>query len=194
MLTRMLFGSYRWILWNLFLFSTGTIFAGPATDADHSHLAKRFYAHSLKVVVESEKVSKSRDRIQNLVHNYRGFISKSTNSNLKFKIPFASQDHFLIELRNLELVEKSDETIQDVTDPYEEYTKRLEIDHEFLVKYKKLFDEDKIPKRDRRHLLVKQHKVSLDIEKVERKKKDLLLRTKFSDFTVFFVPIKHPGH
>ncbi|WP_061222227.1 DUF4349 domain-containing protein [Leptospira weilii] len=187
MLTRMLFGSYYWIL---FLFSTGIIFAGPAADADHSHLAKRLYAHSLKVVVESEKVSKSRDRIQNLVHNYRGFISKSTNANIKFKIPFASQDHFLIELRNLELVEKSDETIQDVTDPFEEYTKRLEIDHEFLQKYKKLFEEDKIPKRERRHLLVKQHKVSLDIEKVERKKRDLIQKTKFSDFTILFIPIK----
>ncbi|WP_425593326.1 DUF4349 domain-containing protein [Leptospira yasudae] len=193
MLSRMSFGSFRWILWNLLLFSAGGVIAGP-NDVDHSHLAKRLYAHSLKVVVESEKVSRSRDRIQNLVHNYQGFISKSTNANIKFKIPFASQDHFLIELRNLELVEKTDETIQDITDPFDEYTKRLEIDHEFLVKYKKLFEEDKLPKRDRRHLLVKQHKVSLDIEKVERKKKDLLLRTRFSDFTVLFVPIKHPEH
>ncbi|EKR65553.1 MULTISPECIES: DUF4349 domain-containing protein [Leptospira] len=191
MLTRMLFGSYYWIL---FLFSTGIIFAGPTTDTDHSHLAKRFYAHSLKVVVESEKVSKSRDRIQNLVHNYRGFISKSTNANIKFKIPFASQDHFLIELRNLELVEKSDETIQDVTDLFEEYAKRLEIDREFLQKYEKLFEEDKIPKRERRHLLVKQHNVSLDIEKLERKKRDLIQKTKFSDFTVSFVPIKQKGY
>ncbi|EKS01789.1 PF14257 domain protein [Leptospira mayottensis 200901122] len=175
----------------LILFCSGSLAASPSSNTDHSNVERRLYAHSLNIKVESEKVRTSRERIQDLIHNYKGFISKSTNSNLKFKIPFASQDHFLIELRNLELVDKVDETIKDVTDPYEEYTKRLEIDNEFLLKYKKLFEEDKLPKRDRRHLLVKQHRVSLDIQKLEKKKKDLVVKTKFSDFTVSFVPVKH---
>lgn len=185
--------SFRSILFLLFFYGFG-IAADPIWNSDHSHLEKRLYAHSLNIKIESEKVSAYREKIHDLVHNYRGFISKSTNSNLNFKIPFASQDHFLIELRNVELVEKSDETVKDITDPFEECSKRLEIDHEFLQKYKKLFDEDKIPKRDRRHILVKQHKVSLDIEKMERKKKDLILKSTFSDFSVSFVPVKHAGH
>ncbi|ASV07050.1 DUF4349 domain-containing protein [Leptospira interrogans] len=164
--------------------------ANPITNADHTNLERRFYSHSLYIKIESAKISTSREKIQNLVHHYKGFILKSTNSNLKFKIPFASQDHFLIELRNNELVEKVDETINDITDSLEECTKRLEIDHEFLLKYKKLFEEDKLPKRERRHLLVKQHRVSLDIQRLEKKKKDLILRTQFSDFTVSLIPIK----
>ncbi|EKR01274.1 hypothetical protein LEP1GSC137_3824 [Leptospira borgpetersenii str. Noumea 25] len=72
--------------------------------------------------------------------------------------------------------------------------KKLEIDHEFLSRYRKLFEEDKIPKRDRRHLLVKQHRVSLDIQKMEKRKRDMILKTKFSDFTILFVPIKHGEH
>ncbi len=186
------------VFWRLILFVLIFLYtslsAEPPRDADHFHLANRLYAHSLKIVVESGKVSKSRDRIQNLVHHYRGFISKSTSSNIKFKIPFASQDHFLIELRNLELVDKTDETIQDITDPFEECVKKLEIDHEFLSRYRRLFEEDKIPKRDRRHLLVKQHRVSLDIQKMEKRKRDMILKTKFSDFTILFVPIKHGEH
>ncbi|PJZ57822.1 DUF4349 domain-containing protein [Leptospira barantonii] len=184
------------ILYLLFvlIFYAFPIAANPTNDGEHSHSERRLYAHSLNVKIESKKISNSRDKIHDLVHNYRGFISKSTNSNLKFKIPFANQDHFLIELRNAELVDKSDETIDDITDPYEECVRRLEIDHEFLSKYKKLFEEDKIPKRDRRHILAKQHRVSLDIQKLEKKKKDLILKTKFSDFTVSFVPIKHSGH
>lgn len=185
--------SFLYILFVL-IFYAFPIAADPTNDGEHSHSERRLYAHSLSVKIESKKISNSRDKIHDLVHNYRGFISKSTNSNLKFKIPFANQDHFLIELRNSEFVDKSDETIDDITDPYEECVRRLEIDHEFLSKYKKLFEEDKIPKRDRRHILAKQHRVSLDIQKLEKKKKDLILKTKFSDFTVSFVPIKHSGH
>lgn len=172
------------------IFFGSSLVASPTTNTDHTNLERRFYSHSIRIKIESAKVSTSREKIQNLVHHYKGFILKSTSSNLKFKIPFASQDHFLIELRNNELVEKTDETINDITDPLEECTKRLEIDHEFLLKYKKLFEEDKLPKRERRHLLIKQHKVSLDIQRLEKKKKDLILKTKFSDFTVSFLPIK----
>ncbi|WP_061249030.1 DUF4349 domain-containing protein [Leptospira alstonii] len=182
---------YRVLLFTLLLLIPISLFASPVTDVDPAHLERRYYTHSLNIKIESEKISKSRDRIQNLIYSYKGFILKSTNSILKFKIPFASQDHFLIELRNLELVEKSDETIEDITMPFEECTKRLEIDHEFLLKYKKLFEEDKIPKRDRRHLLVKIHKVSVDVQKLERRKRDLVQKTKFSDFTILLIPIKH---
>ncbi|UOG49720.1 DUF4349 domain-containing protein [Leptospira noguchii] len=178
----------------VFIFFGFSLVANPITNADHTNLERRFYSHSLRIKIESAKVTISREKIQNLVHHYKGFILKSTNSNLKFKIPFASQDHFLIELRNNEFVEKVDETINDITDPLEECTKRLEIDHEFLLKYKKLFEEDKLPKRERRHLLIKQHKVSLDIQRLEKKKKDLILKIKFSDFTVSFVPIKQEEH